>query len=197
MPKLTCPFVAALVGALLAASLHGEPTAERGSGFTMAQVKGYPFPTGLTAAATGSRIAWALDERGLRNIWVAEAPEWKARRLTHYEADDGQELSSLALSADGQYVVYVRGGDHGSNWDDSLPVNPAEAATPVTVQVWSVPFAGGEPKALGEGDLPAVSPRGDVVAFEKDAQVWAAPIDGGTPAKKLFTARGHNGDIRR
>ncbi|MGD8895148.1 MAG: prolyl oligopeptidase family serine peptidase [Acidobacteriota bacterium] len=196
MPKLTCPFVAALVGALLAASLHGEPTAERGSGFTMAQVKGYPFPTGLTAAATGSRIACALDERGLRNIWVAEAPEWKARRLTHYEADDGQELSSLALSADGQYVVYVRGGDHGSNWDDSLPVNPAEAATPVTVQVWSVPFAGGEPKALGEGDLPAVSPRGDVVAFEKDAQVWAAPIDGGTAAKKLFTARGHNGDIQ-
>ncbi|MEO5761517.1 MAG: prolyl oligopeptidase family serine peptidase [Vicinamibacteria bacterium] len=163
--------------------------------FTLDQVKSYPFPNELTAAKTGSRIAWAFNERGARNIWVSEAPEWKARRLTSYEHDDGQELTSLALSPDGRSVVYVRGGDHGSNWDDSLPVNPTAATAPLSVQVWSIPFSGGEPKSLGEGDLPAVSPRGDRVAFEKDRQVFVAPIDGSTPAKKLFTARGQNGDL--
>ena len=45
----------------------------------------------------------------------------------------GQELSSLQISADGRYVVYVRGGDHGSNWDDGLPVNPAAASEPSSV----------------------------------------------------------------
>jgi len=157
-------------------------------------VKGYPFPSELTAAATGSRIAWVFDERGMRNVWVAEAPEWKARRLTRYD-DDGQELTSVALSADGRYVVYVRGGDHGSNWDEGLPVNPAATPAPSGVGVWSVPWSGGEPKLLGEGDLPAVSPRGDAVAFEKDRQLWSAPIDGSAAAKKLFTARGDNGEL--
>src|SRR3954451_16938703 len=77
------------------------------SSFTLEQIKSYPFPNELTASATGSRIAWAFNERGARNVWVAEAPQFKARRLTYYEIDDGQELTSLSLSADGKYVVYV------------------------------------------------------------------------------------------
>src|SRR5262245_64314647 len=88
--------------------------------FTLEQVKSYPFPGELTAAATGSRIAWTFNERGARNLYVAEAPDWKARALTRYDKDEGQELSSVQLSADGKYAVYVRGGDHGSNFDDSL-----------------------------------------------------------------------------
>ena len=161
--------------------------------FTLAQLKGYPFPNELTAAATGARIAWALNERGVRNIFVAEGPDFAPRQLTRYTADDGQELSSVSLSPDGRYVVYVRGGDFGSNWDDDQPVNPAGSPTPVRVQIWSVPFGGGEPKSLGEGGNPAISPRGDVVAFERDRQIWTAPLDGSSPAKRLFTARGDNG----
>jgi dipeptidyl aminopeptidase/acylaminoacyl peptidase len=156
----------------------------------MEQIKGYPFPSELTAAATGSRIAWAFNERGARNVWVAEGPEFKARRLTSYETDDGQELTSLSISRDGKYVVYVRGGDHGSNWESSLGVNPAMSATQARVQIWSVPFAGGDPKLLSEGDEPLISPKSDRVVFLKDRAVWSIPIDGATPAKRLFYARG-------
>jgi dipeptidyl aminopeptidase/acylaminoacyl peptidase len=41
-----------------------------------------------------------------------------------------------------------------------------------------------------------VSPRSDRVAFIKDRQVWVAPIDGSSPAKRLFSARGEMGDLR-
>src|SRR6185436_1073177 len=97
--------------------------------FTVEQIKSYPFPNELTAAGTGSRIAWAFNERGLRNVWVAEGPDFKARRLTNYTTDDGQELTSVSISDDGKYVVYVRGGDHGSNFDSSAPVNPGLSTT--------------------------------------------------------------------
>src|SRR5205085_2671523 len=113
-----------------------------------------------------------------------------ARRLTNYENDDGQELTSIMLSADGKYVVYVRGGDHGGNFDTSVGVNPAITAAQMRVQVWSVPFAGGAAKLIGEGDEPAVSPKSDRVVYVKDRAVWAAPLDGSTPAKRLFYARG-------
>jgi hypothetical protein len=121
----------------------GAPLSAQQGSFTMAQVRSYPFPNELSAAATGSRIAWALNEQGRRNIWVAEAPDWTPRKLTAYDTDQGQELTSVQLTADGGTVVYVRGGDHGSNWDDALPVNPAAMVEPVQVGLWSVPFTGG------------------------------------------------------
>ncbi|HEV8380864.1 MAG TPA: prolyl oligopeptidase family serine peptidase [Gemmatimonadales bacterium] len=164
--------------------------------FTLEQVRSYPFPTELAAAATGSRIAWAFNEQGRRNIYVAEGPAFTARQLTHYDRDDGQELSSVTMSADGRWVVYVRGGDHGSNWDDALPVNVSSTPTPPKVQIFSVPFEGGDPKAIADGDEPVVSPRGDVVAFVKSGQIWTVPIDGSAAAKQRFTVRGDNGDAR-
>ena len=158
----------------------------------MEQIKSYPFPNELTTAATGSRIAWAFNERGLRNVWVAEGPDFKARKVTNYNLDDGQELTSLSISADGKYVIYVRGGDHGSNFDSSAPVNPALSAAQMRVQIWSVPFAGGEPKLIGDGDDPVISPKSDR-AFVKDRAIWIVPIDGSSAAKRLFFARGDCG----
>ncbi|MCB9082221.1 MAG: S9 family peptidase [Lewinellaceae bacterium] len=160
---------------------------------SLAALKSYPFPNELTASATGSRIAWAFNESGLRNIYVAEGPSFAARRLTSYQMDDGQELTSVSVSADGNWVVYLRGGDHGSNWDDGVPVNPTFTPTPPKVQIWSVPFTGGEPNLIGEGENPTISPRSDQIVFERNNQLWTAPVDGSAAAKQLFSARGNNG----
>lgn len=163
------------------------------SSYSLEQVRSYPFPNELVASATGARIAWAVNEQGRRNVYVAEGPVWSVRRLTDYREDDGQELTSLGLSADGRWVVYVRGGDHGSNWDRSLPVNPTFRPTPPRTQIWAVPFAGGTPRALAEGDDPVLSPRGDVVAFVRGGQIWSVPVDGSAAAQALFAQRGTNG----
>ncbi len=74
--------------------------------FTLEQVLSAPFPSDLIAAKSVPRIAWVLDEQGKRNIYVAEAPDFKARRLTSYSEEDGQELSALQFSADGNTIVY-------------------------------------------------------------------------------------------
>ena len=153
--------------------------------------KKYPFPAGLTASATGSRLAWAMDEEGRRNIYVAEGPAYTPRKLTDFAKDDGQEITSLQLSADGGWVVFVRGGDHGANWESGQPVNPAFETEPFKVQVATVPFDGGPVKLLSEGDQPSVSPDGHTVAFIKSNQVWTAPADGSAAAKNAFTTRGN------
>jgi dipeptidyl aminopeptidase/acylaminoacyl peptidase len=164
---------------------------------TVESVRSYAFPQNLTAAATGSRVAWTINEQGRRNIYVAEGPTFTARKLTSYDLDDGQELTSLALSPDGQWVVFVRGGEHGSNWDDLVPVNPSSLPTAAKLQLLAMPFTGGDPRVLAEGgDYPAISPNSQTVAFEKDRQVWTVAIDGSAAAKRLLSARGGNGDIQ-
>ncbi|MBL7864150.1 MAG: S9 family peptidase [Cyclobacteriaceae bacterium] len=159
-------------------------------GFSMSSVKSAPFPNELTASSEGSRIAWALNEEGKRNVYVAEGPDFKPRKLTNYTLDDGQEITSLSISNDGKWVVFVRGGDHGSNWDGAQAVNPAFTTSPYKVQILSVPFAGGEPKSLSEGDYPVLTPKGTDVTFEKGSQLWTVPVDGSSSARSLFTTRG-------
>jgi len=193
VPIVTRRLVASLV-LVSAVSAHAAAQHPADAGFSIGQVRSYPFPTGLTAAATGTRLAWTLNEQGQRNLYVAEGPEFTPRRLTSYLVDDGQELTSIQISPDGSRVVFVRGGDHGSNWDDELPVNVLQSPVPPVVQIVSIPFAGGDATVLGEGAAPVISPAGAVVAFTKGGQIWAAPIDGSAPAARLFEANGTNGE---
>lgn len=160
-----------------------------------AAFKQYPFPNELAAAAGSNRIAWAMNENGRRNVYVAEGPAFTPRMLTRYMNDDGQEISSLAISDDGQWVIFVRGGDHGANYDTGLPINPAGAATPFKMQVAVVPFAGGEVKYAGEGDDPVISSK-NIVAFIKNGQVWTYDPATAGNAKNLFTARGNSGSLQ-
>jgi dipeptidyl aminopeptidase/acylaminoacyl peptidase len=158
-----------------------------------ATFKKYPFVTELTASPSpdAERIAWAMDEEGRRNVYVAEGPDFAPRRLTDFMTDDGQEISSLQVSADGQWVVFVRGGDHGANWDNQLPVNPGFSTTPFKVQVGCVPWAGGAVRWISEGDDPVIAPDSKEICFVKGGQVWGARLDSATPAKNLFTTRGN------
>ena len=153
-------------------------------------IKNYSFPTELCSAEKGSKIAWALDERGKRNVYVAEGPDFKYRKLTSFDKDDAQEITSLTITDDGQKVVFVRGGDHGSNWDVNLPINPLADAIPNTVKMWSVLFSGGDLKLISEGDEFVVSPNSKSIAFIKDGQAWTAALDSTNSSKKFFTTRG-------
>jgi dipeptidyl aminopeptidase/acylaminoacyl peptidase len=187
-----CSHAAFISFALCIAATAVQP--QRPPVFTVDQIKSYPFPNELTAATSASRIAWTFNESGRRNVWVAEGPDWRARRITSYETDDGQELTSISIGGDGKLVVYVRGGDHGSNWEGPSP-NPTSNPVAPKVEIWSLPFSGCaagrcEPKLLGDGDDPELSPRGDRVAFLKERQIWIVPADGSSPAKKLFSANG-------
>jgi dipeptidyl aminopeptidase/acylaminoacyl peptidase len=188
------PFVCC-AAALIATSVAGAAPAQRASGsFTLQQIIGYPYPSALVAAPTGARIAWVFDERGVRNIYAASAPDWQAHRVTSYTADDGQELTNLAFTPDGNTIVYVRGGDHDANWEAPGKLAPDPSSSPVQpmVEIWSVPASGGQPKKLAEGDLPVVSPRGDRIAYSRDNQIWVVPVDGSQPGKRLLFATGES-----
>jgi dipeptidyl aminopeptidase/acylaminoacyl peptidase len=164
---------------------------QQSGGFTLEQVMSSPFPSELTAARRGQRVAWVFDSEGRRNIWVAEGPQFQARQLTRYDKDDGQELSDLSFSADGDWIVFVRGGD--KNRAGEYP-NPTSDAGGVKQQVMAANWATGQVRALGEGNNPAPSPAGPQVVFSKGEQLWVASLaEARGEARQLFNARGSNG----
>lgn len=164
--------------------------------FTMDQVMSYPFTNELHASVNTERIVWAMNEKGVRNLYVAEGPDFTVRKLTDYTGDTGQEFSSVSISEDGEWVVYIRGGDFGSNWDDAEPVNPNFLPEPPPVHIWTIPYSGGEPVSHGKGEQPVLSHDGLHIAFVRDRQIWISPTDGSEAPHKAFNARGSNGSPR-
>jgi len=176
MKKTACVFGLAIL-ALLFSSF-----ASSAQSFSMADVTNYPFPRDMTSAAAGSKIAYSVEDQGRRNIYVASGPDFKLRKLTNYTKDDGQELTSITISKDGKYVVYVRGGEHSGNYDRSRVVNPENDPITPKIQVWSIPFIGGTPKLLGDGDYPVTSNK-RVAWVGDDGHIWIAPTSGITSGK--------------
>ena len=177
---------------LLLLPITGPVVYSQDNDFSVEQVISYPFPAGLAVSSEGSKVAWTINKEGIRNIFVAKGPEFSARQLTNYLYDDGQAISSLSLSPDGNWCVYIRGGDFGSNWGDDEPVNALSNTEPPMVRIWSIPFSGGDAVMLAEGVNPVISPTSDKVAFTRGGQIWTVPIDGSGKASRLFTSRGNN-----
>ena len=179
------PLLALLAGSALAAAQQ-KP-------FTLEQVMSAPFPSELVAAPAGGTVAWVFNDRGVRNIWVAEPPDYKARALTSYAADDGQEIADLAWAPDSRAIVYARGGDF-ENLREAP--NPRSSPEGVEQDSWVVSLAGGSPRKLGEGYSPLVSPKGNVVVYIFKDQIWWAKLDGSEKPVQLIHAKGKARSLR-
>ncbi len=171
--------------------LVGEAYSADGS-FSIRQVMSAPFASELIAAPTGGRVAWMLNEQGRRNIWVASEPDWKGHKVTAFNQDDGQDIADLAWATDGSYLLFAHGGDFetgGDNPDPELsPEKPEQA-------IWYVAMDGSAPKKLTEGHAPAVSPKGDQIAFLRAGQIWMMKPSG-QDVRNVVTQKGEQSDLR-
>ena len=141
-------------------------------------------------------MAWVFDNKGERNIWVADAPDFVPRQVTHYKGDDGQAIASVRLTPDGKTIVYARGSETNK---EGTSANPTSQTKMPKQQAWAVNVSGGEPRLLGdvgcneEGceDL-QVSPDGKNVVWPAKKHLWIAPIDGKKKAEQLDELAGES-----
>lgn len=169
-------------------------------GFSLPQILSSPFPTNLVAAEHAGRTAWAFSSRGERNLWVADAPNFEARQVTHYTGDDGMPIAALKLTPDGRTAVYARGSEANGAGEIANPTSNVEKPLQ---QVWAVDVDKGEPRLLGEMGCDQegcediqVSPSGEFALWAAKKQIWIAPISGKDKAKPLVYVRGNNSQPR-
>jgi dipeptidyl aminopeptidase/acylaminoacyl peptidase len=142
--------------------------------------------------SANGKLVWTESTKGVHNLWFAEAPAFDGHQITHFTEDDGQEISEISLSADGALVAYTRG--EGTNSRGEYP-NPRHLVAGVEQTVFLVPTAGGDPKEVGKGHDPVISPDGKTLAYVSGGQVWSAPTDGNKKPEQLIHARGEAGGL--
>ncbi|WP_242097746.1 prolyl oligopeptidase family serine peptidase [Sphingomonas sp. CROZ-RG-20F-R02-07] len=178
-------------GAMIAAMLLplapsvAQPTR---ADFSIEQVLSAPYPTSLTAAPVGERAAWTFNDRGVRNVWVADATNAiHARAITAFTQDDGNDIGDLAWSPDAGSIAFTR----GQTLESDIPANVADAPEgPLGRAIWIVAAAGGEPRKLGNGHSPSFSPDGGQLIFLDKKQILAVDPRVGAAPRPLLTDLG-------
>lgn len=190
-----CLAVALLTGQTLAC-LHVAPaTARAQAPPSVRALEAAPFPTAMVRSPAGISVAWVQNAQGLRSVWVAEAPDYAARRVADFATDDGQELSELAFSSDGGTLWFTRGG--AANRAGESP-NPSSDPGGAEQAIWRVPLAAGaKAERITPGSRPAPAPVGDAVVFALRGQVMRLSMStGGATAAPLFKMRGSATEMR-
>ena len=159
--------------------------------FSLEQVMSSPFPTDLITSKRGDKLAWAFDAEGKRNIWIAEAPSFAARQLTHYDKDDGAELTDLVFAPNGGSIAYARGNEQGKNAAGEY-ANPTTDPAGTKKEVVLADTRTGRVTVIGEGEAPMFNPAGDQIIYSREGKLWTAPLIGGKE-RKLFEIRGNIG----
>jgi dipeptidyl aminopeptidase/acylaminoacyl peptidase len=155
----------------------------------IAAVLAAPFPYDMVASPTGDSVAWIENDRGSRNVWVASAPQWAARKLTAFSGDDGYDLQEVAWSGDGRWLAFSRGGDEAE--PDNEKTNPVSDPAGREQMVWIADLDGkSQPRAVAAGGEPVPSPRGDRLAFVAGGQLWLAPHAGAGKAEQVTKLAG-------
>jgi len=168
------------------------------SPFTLEQVLSSPFPSELVAAMHGSRVAWVFDAKGIRNVWVADGPDFigTARPVTHYSTDDGQPIASLRLTPDGKTALYALGSELNEAQESA---NPDSSTKGAKQQVFALDLGAKQtmPRLLGEMGCPdegcediEVSADGKWALWSAKKKLWLASVDGKQQAKELASVRG-------
>ena len=174
------------------------------SPFTVEQVISSPFPSELVSAVHGSRVAWVFDAKGVRNVWVADGPDFaqhrtsgdalqRGRRPTHCQPAPDARRQDGALCV-GQRVER-RAGERQSG---ELDKGRKQQVFAVDVDAKDA-----NPRLLGEMGCPEedcediqISPDGKWAVWSAKKKLWLASVDGKQQAKELAVVRGTRGSTQ-
>ena len=171
------------------------PLPRPGDAYPIASALQAPIAYAPEPAADGRSVAYITWESTTRAINFMRLGE-SARRVVEYTADDGIELSQLAITSKGDAVAFVRGGAPNSQGDSP---NPRSLPDPPQREIWVAGTRAGSPRNLGLGTAPVFSPEDARLVWLNGSTImgvtltWAADgrlADVGTPAPLATFASG-------
>ena len=149
------------LAATLLVALIGASTTAMAKAYDVADVLSAPFPDNLTASPDGSVLVWKVDASGVKNLYTNAGGSIHA--ITHYTADDGQDIDTPQVLPGNDGVVYLWGGVEDQAAGENP--NPLQKVPPPQRAIFVAPMAGGDPVQVAAGNGAFLSPKGDTVAF--------------------------------
>lgn len=144
----------------------------------------FPIATKVVAADAPA-FAWLVRQGDKSIVMLARAPAFQPVRLFEQSDVDGQPVTDVAISPDGQRVAFQTAtaltGDDG--------YNPASLIDPPKATLWLIDArAGAKPVKLGLGVGARFSPDGKRLTWRRGRDLWA--VDTAADAKPAVLIAG-------
>lgn len=160
---------------------------------TISDFLSVPFPSSLKASKDGKKIAFVMNDKGVRNIHITGSGGNLTKVLTNNTIEDGMDLGSLQFSPNGDRMVFVKGNSTNSKGE---PANPAQLQSSTARTIWIADLSTDSIKKMGAGYSPVFSPDGRTIAYLNQSAVWTMDANGNKPGERLFSTRGAQSSIR-
>ena len=152
------------------------------------------FPTNLVSSKNGKAIAWVFNDKGSRNIYLADAAGNNAKRITNFFGDDGMDLGNIQLTSNGEQIIFVQGNPPNNEGETA---NPALLQTSTQRVIYSINTATRQLRKITTGNSPQISPDDKSLAYISGGQIWLTSLtDTAAQPQKLFQSRGSQSAIQ-
>jgi dipeptidyl aminopeptidase/acylaminoacyl peptidase len=141
------------------------PGPKPGDEFSLASALAIPFVYAPVASGDRRSIAYVTREGVNRNIYFLRLGT-PAKLIVNFSGDDGQELTTPAVSQTGGAVAFVRGATS----------NPTSLPDPPEAEVWIVSTSGGVPQRVGPGLAPRFSTDDKQLLWASGGAQLSAPL---------------------
>ena len=166
--------------------------AQQSGPFSIEEVLSSSFPSGLISSSKEGRLVWVENAKGVRNIWLAEPPNYVGSQITTYTRDDGQDLTNLQFLKDEGAIIYLRGSN--TNRKSEFP-NPSIIAKGVSQEIHLFNLASKMDTIIAKGRSPKINPVKDEIVFIRKGQVWYKNLNDQKEPNQLMTTRGNASNL--
>src|SRR5690606_15649190 len=98
-------------------------------------------------------------------------------------------ITSLRVSPDGQWIAFVRGGEHGGN-SAARAVNPRSFVERQEILLYVMHVPSRSLRLIGQGDYPFFHPSSASLQYVKSGQIWTVDLGNSDskPSQLFYTA---------
>jgi len=161
---------------------------------TLENLLSAPFPTELKSSPNGRMLAWVFNDKGSRNVYIAESPEFTPHKLTNNSGDNGVDITNLSFTPDSRSVIFTEGNSLNG---DGEPANPAQLQKSTARAVWIVNTNGTGLRKLAAGGNFKTDHTGNTAVYTTGGKAWRILLSDSIPKPELlFAARGILIDLR-
>ena len=145
----------------------------------------FPMVEGISAAKVPA-FSWLVHQGDTSSVMFARGPEFKRVKLATSSDVNGEPITDLVTSPDGNHTAYMTGVPTPDG-----AFNPAFRLDSPQPTLWLVGTAvGSKPVKIGVGLDPIFTPDGKLMLFKREGDLWSVELRAPSAKPKLFAKGG-------
>ena len=150
-----------------------------------------PYVSSLISSPSGEMVAWVSEEKGVRNLYIANSPNLKPTLIYTTGSDDGQVIGNIQIDNLDNNIFFTKGS--GTNRAGEI-ANPASLSNYPKKQLLKYNLTSAKLDTIGSYSNYIISPKDDYLLIPKRNTILKYDLES-NKVTTLISMRGNVGQL--